>query len=64
MNHLSAGGKEVWTRYVAPPFSSAWRWARDLILMRRRRDAARSDLAVKASARRRHMQSWQRSHER
>ena len=63
MSYLGDGGKEIWGRYVVPPFSSAWRWTRDFVTMRRRRDAARSDGAAKAAERSRHMASWQRSHE-
>ena len=64
MSYLGDGGREVWSRYVVPPFSSAWRWAYGLATMRRRRDATRSDAAAKAGERGRRMASWHRSHER
>jgi hypothetical protein len=63
MSYFGVGCKESWNRYVVPPVASAWRWARDLVLMRRRRDAGRTDRAATVAERSRRVASWQRSHE-
>jgi hypothetical protein len=63
MGYLSVGGKEIWRRFVVPPFSSTWTFARDLVLRRRQREAAGTDRTAKAAERSRRMASWQRSHD-
>ena len=63
MSYFGVGLRESWNRYVVPPAVAVWRRARDLVLMRRRRDAARTDRVAKAADRSRHMASWQRSHD-
>lgn len=63
MGYFSVGGREFLNRVVYPPFGWLLGGLRNLTGRQGRQKSA-ADAAVKANAKRRHMNLWKESHDR
>ena len=63
MYNFSGAVGDFWRRVVAPGFAGAWGFVRDLG-GRKRRQRTAADAGASAADRRRHFDSWNKSHDR